>query len=475
MKYEDLAKEIVEKVGGRENIRSVVHCITRLRFQLKDEGIAQTEELKEMDGIVTVMKSGGQYQVVIGNHVPEVYAAVIAIGGMQAETPLDINEDDKQKTSIFNSFIDIVSSIFTPTLGVLSAAGMIKGVVALCKAFGWLTPDMGTFIILNAVGDAMFYFFPIILGWSASKKFGGSVLIGMVLGASLVYPTLALSTIKAAGDPLYVLFQGTFIESPIYITFLGIPIILMTYSSSVIPIIIASYVAAKVENFFKKVIPDIVKMMMVPFLTLLIVAPLTFMVIGPIATWAGDLLGVISLWIYNLSPAVAGAFLGGFWQVFVIFGLHWGLVPLAYSNFATLGYEPILTLTFAASFAQIGAVLGMVIKTKQLKLKSLGISAFVTGIFGITEPAIYGLTLPAKTPFIISCVGAAIGGSIMGIAGSVSYIMGGLGIFGIPSRVHPELGLSTGFWGMMIGISVAFVFSLVATIFLYKEKVKKSR
>ncbi|GBU10934.1 hypothetical protein AwErysi_05500 [Erysipelotrichaceae bacterium] len=469
MKYDDLANEILEKIGGRDNVRSVVHCITRLRFQLKDESIAQTDALKEMDGIVTVMRSGGQYQVVIGNHVPEVYAAVLAAGNLQSETPLDINEDNKgEKQNLFNVFIDMVSSIFAPTLGVLSATGMIKGVVALCRAFGWLTPDMGTFIILNAIGDSLFYFFPVILGYSASKKFGGNPFLGMVLGASLVYPTLGAVTKTA--EPLYYLFQGSIIESPVYLTFLGIPVILMTYSSSVIPIIMSAYVAAKVEKFFAKVIPDIVKLMMVPFLTLLLVAPLTFIVIGPLATWAGDLLGAGSLYLYGLSPAIAGAFLGGFWQVFVIFGLHWGLIPIAYANFGSLGYDMVLALTFAASFAQIGAVLGVIIKTKQQKLKTLGTSAFATGIFGITEPAIYGVTLPLKTPFIISCIGGSVGGIILGLSGSTSYAMGGLGIFGIPSRINPELGLTTGFWGTIIAIVVAFGIGLVGTILVYSEK-----
>lgn len=390
-----MAKDILKHVGGRENIDSVIHCITRLRFQLKDEGKANTEVLKSMEDVVTVMKSGGQYQVVIGNHVSDVYKAVIAVGGFQ-ETEEE-SASEKKKSSL----IDILSSIFTPILGVLAATGMIKGFNALFVALGWLSTQSGTYQILNAVGDSLFYFFPIFLGYTASKKFGGSPFIGMAIGGALVYPALSGIT---ASEPLYTLFAGTMFESPIHITFLGIPVILMNYASSVIPIILASYFGAKVEKSLKKVIPDVVKTFVLPFLTLLIVVPVTFLVIGPIATWAGQFLGQATLWLYNSSPLVAGALLGAFWQVLVIFGLHWGVVPIGYNNLAVHGIDPILALIFAASFAQIGAVLGVWMKTKDQKLKTLSIPAFISGIFGVTEPAIYGITLPLKKPFIMSCI-----------------------------------------------------------------------
>ncbi|MBD1381482.1 beta-glucoside-specific PTS transporter subunit IIABC [Metabacillus arenae] len=469
MRYEQLAKDIVENVGGKENVNSVVHCITRLRFKLKDEGKANTDVLKNMDGVVTVMKSGGQYQVVIGNHVPDVYKAVVEIGGFHTQAPIEA--DDKKDQGLFNRFIDIISSIFTPILGVLAATGMIKGFNALFLAIGWLDITSGTYQILNAVGDSLFHFFPIFLGYTASKKFGGSTFIGMAIGAALVYPALSgLST----GEPLYTLFAGTIFESPIHITFLGIPVILMSYASSVIPIILAAYFGAKVEYRFKKVIPDVVKTFLVPFLTLLVVVPITFMVIGPIATWAGQLLGQATLWIYNLSPLVAGVFIGAFWQVFVIFGLHWGLVPIGINNIAVHGADPILALTFAASFAQIGAVLGIWTKTKQQKLKTLSIPAFISGIFGVTEPAIYGITLPLKKPFIISCIASAIGGAILGVTGTHGYIIGGLGIFGLANFISPAEGITAGLWGAIIAILVSFVLGFILTYLFGLGKGNKS-
>lgn len=458
MKYEQLAKDIIANVGGKENVSSVVHCITRLRFKLKDESKANTEVLKNMDDVVTVMKSGGQYQVVIGNHVPDVYKAVTTVGGFQGQTPVE--EEEGPKGSLLSRFIDIISSIFTPVLGVLAATGMIKGFNALFVAFGLVDSTSGTYQILNATGDALFYFLPIFLGYTAIKKFGGSPFVGMAIGAALVYPTLSTLT---AGEPLYTVFAGTMFESPIFVTFLGIPVILMSYSSSVIPIIISAFFAAKVEKWLKTVIPDVIKAFVVPMLTLLIVVPLTFIAIGPVATWAGSLLGQGTLAIYNVSPMIAGLLLGGFWQVFVIFGLHWGLVPIAFNNLATLGYDTILATVFAASFAQTGAVLAILLKTKNQKLKTLSIPAFISGIFGVTEPAIYGITLPLKKAFIMSCIAAGIGGAIAGATNVTGYIIGGLGIFGIPSYISPE-GIDFGFYGAIISIVVAFIAGLVLTL-----------
>jgi len=459
MKYEHLAKDIIANVGGKENVSSVVHCITRLRFKLKDESKANTDVLKNMDGVVTVMKSGGQYQVVIGNHVPDVYKAVVDIGGFQSQQPVEESTGDKG--SLFSRFIDMISSIFTPVLGVLAASGMIKGFNALFVSLGWLSNTSGTYQILNATGDALFYFLPIFLGYTAIKKFGGSPFIGMAIGAALVYPNLSGLT---AGEPLYTLFSGTLFESAVHITFLGIPVILMTYSSSVIPIILATFFASKVEKWLRTVIPDVIKAFIVPLLTLVIVVPVTFMVIGPIATWASSLIGQGSLYLYNLSPVIAGLLLGGLWQVLVIFGLHWGIVPIAINNVATLGYDTILAPVFAASFAQIGAVLAILIKTKNQKLKTLSYPAFISGIFGVTEPAIYGITLPLKKPFIISCIGAGIGGAIAGITSVKGYIIGGLGIFGIPSYISPD-GIDMSLWGALISIIVGFVVTFFLTLF----------
>jgi beta-glucoside PTS system EIICBA component len=459
MKYEQLAKDILANVGGKENVSSVVHCVTRLRFKLRDEKKANTEVLKNMDGVVTVMKSGGQYQVVIGNHVPDVYAAVTTVGNLGAVSESS-DTSSGEKVGLGAAFIDMISGVFQPILGVLAATGMIKGVAALILALGWVEATSGTYQLFNIAGDGLFNFLPIFLGYTAMKKFGGTPFIGMAIAAALVHPTLATLT---TGEVSNVLFKGTLFESPIHITFLGIPVIMMSYASSVIPIILSAFVASKVEKSLKKVIPDVVKTFLVPFCTIAIMVPLTFLVIGPISTWAGSLLGAATVWIYELSPLVAGLILGGLWQVFVIFGLHWGLVPIAMNNLTALGNDPVLATTVMVCFAQTGAVLAILLKTKDKKLKSLSVPAFISGLFGVTEPAIYGITLPLKKPFIMSCIGGGVGGAIIGATAGKLWMFGGMGMFVIPAFIKPGAGLDMSFYGSIIAMVVGFAVAFVLT------------
>jgi len=451
MKYEQLAKDIIDGVGGKDNIINVVHCITRLRFRLKDEEIAKTEELKNLKGVITVMKAGGQYQVVIGNHVADVFKAVLEVGGISSTHGNE--EKSKQKVGLFGALVDTLSGVFAPILGILAATGLIRGLVSLLVSLGIVTSGTGVHQLLNIAGDGMFQMLPMFLGYSAMKKFGGTPFIGMALAAALVHPSLAGMT---AGEPLYTLFAGTVIESPIYVTFLGIPVILMSYYSTVIPIVLASYVASKIESAVRKFIPDVVKTFLVPAATLIVIVPLTFIVIGPIATWTAELIGAVTVAIFGLSPVITGALLGGFWQILVMFGVHWALVPVSWNNIASMGYDQLLNLTFAASFAQIGAVLAIMLKTKNKELKALSAPAFISGIFGITEPAIYGITLPLKKPFIMSCIGSAIGGIIIGFAGTKTFMPGGLGLFGLATRLDPVNGPDFAFWGLVIAITIAF-------------------
>ncbi|MBD1379880.1 beta-glucoside-specific PTS transporter subunit IIABC [Metabacillus arenae] len=462
MRYEKLGKEILELVGGKENVKSVIHCVTRLRFKLKDENKAHTEALKNMDGVVTVMKSGGQYQVVIGNHVPEVYKAVVAEGRFESAKPVTSNDyDSPEKNGLFNNLVDIISSIFSPVLALLAATGIIKGFNALFVHLEWLTRESGTYQLLTAIGDGFFFFLPIFLGYTASKKFGLNPFTGMAIGAALVHPSIAAIR---AGEAVTTLFSGTALESPIQITFLGIPVILMNYASSVIPIILAVYVGVKVEKQLNKIIPSVIKSFAVPFFTLLIVVPLTFLMIGPVATWTGQLIGAGTLWVYETVPVIAGLILGGFWQVFVIFGFHWALGPIKINNIATMGSDAFLAMTFAATFAQTGAVLGVFLKTRNKKLKTLSVPALISGICGVTEPGIYGVTLPLKKPFIISCIASGVGGAIIAVLGARSYFYGPLGIFAFPAYINPSEGLNGEFWGMIIGITVALVLACVLTV-----------
>ncbi len=464
MAYEKLVKEILKDVGGKENINGLTHCITRLRFNLKDEEKANTEELKEVPGVVSVVQSGGQYQVVIGNHVPDVYKEFIELSGLSTET-----EVVKEKKGLLDSFIDIISGIFTPVLGLLAATGMIKGLNVLFVSLGWFTNTSGTYAILQAAGDCFFYFFPIFLGYTAAKKFGLNQFVGMALGAALVYP--AIAGLTASVEPLYTLFSGTIFESPIYITFLGIPVILMNYGSSVIPIVVSTFFGSKLEKSLARIIPGILKSFLVPFLTVIIMVPLTFIIIGPIATWAGDLLGEFVLTIYNFSPIVAGIAVGAIWQVLVMFGLHWGIIPIAINNISVLGYDPVMVLGQATPFATAGDVLAVIIKSRNVSVRAIGIPAFISSLFGVSEPSLYGVTLPRKKPFIATLISASVGGLIMGIFGTKSFIMGGMGIFSLPNYISPESGIGSGFYGYVIAIVVAFVLSFILTLtFLYDPK-----
>ena len=373
--------------------------------------------------------------------------------------------------NIADRFIDLISGIFNPILGPMCAAGMIKGFNAMFLAFGWLSATNGTYIILNAIGDSLFYFLPVILGISAAKKFGMDGYIGATIGASLCYPTIvAMAGSKTA---LFTVFKGTILQAPVHMTFLGIPVISMNYTSSVIPIILSVWFASKVQKVARKVIPDVVKTFLVPFAILLITVPITFLIIGPVATWLGNAIAAIVSAVYNFSPILAGILMGAFWQVFVIFGVHWGFVAVMMTNIAAMGYDPILGLSLAASFAQTGVVLAIIFQTKNEKTRSIAIPAFVSGIFGVTEPAIYGVTLPRKKPFIISCIASAIGGGLIGFFGTKVYIMAGMGIFSIPDAIGKN-GVDGAVYGLIIAMAVATVLGFALQMIFGRKTVDET-
>ncbi|WP_347106587.1 beta-glucoside-specific PTS transporter subunit IIABC [Lactobacillus paragasseri] len=470
--YDALAKTIIKDVGGKDNVISVVHCTTRLRFKLKDEKKANDDALKDTDGVVTVVKAGGQYQVVIGNEVADVYEAVLKEGGFSGGGQVADDDLDDSNMSLMDKAIDLISGIFTPILGPMAAAGMIKGLTAMCASFGWLAKTSGTYEVLYAIGDGFFYFLPLILAITSAKKFKVDRFTAITIGAAMCYP--AMVAMDSSKKVLFDLFNGTFLHSQVHATFLGIPIISMNYTSTVIPIILAVWFASVVEKWCKKWIPTVVKTFLVPFVTLLIVVPLTFLIIGPLATWIGNALAAITSAVYNFSPVLAGILLGGFWQVFVIFGVHWGFVAVMMSNIAALGYDPILGLSLGASFAQIGVVLAILLQTKDQKLKGIALPAFLSGIFGVTEPAIYGVTLPRKKPFVLSCIAAGIGGGLIGFFGTKMYMMGGMGVFVIPGAIGPKTGVDMSVYGLMIAMAVSFALGFILQMVLGKKSVDQA-
>lgn len=462
-KYHELAKKIVANVGGKENINSLTHCITRLRFKLKDEGQAKDDILKNMDGVVTVMKSGGQYQVVIGNHVPAVFEDVVEIAGITNE-----GAEDSSDQGIFNRLIDIISSVFQPFLGALAASGMIKGINALLVATGVLTTTSGTYQMLNGIGDALFYFMPIAVAVAAAKKFKVNQYVGLAIGAALVYPSLQLDAFSAAGEPIMTLFDGSLFASPVYTTFLGIPLVATNYTSSVVPAIFVVWIASKFQKVVRKALPELLHAFFVPFFVLLLSVPLGFLVIGPVISLLTNLLAGGFDALMNFSPLLFGLVLGTVWQVLVIFGLHWSVIPIAMIQLSTLGYSTLVG-TFGASFAQTAAVFAMYFKLKNPKEKALVIPAVISGICGVTEPAIYGLSLPKKKPFIFSMIGGGISGAFMAAMGVRSYNMGGLGVFGFPSYVNTETGDMSGMIYALIAVAIASVIGFTLTFFFWKD------
>ncbi|MGM9904353.1 PTS system beta-glucoside-specific IIABC component [Enterococcus sp. 10A9_DIV0425] len=464
-KYQNLAEEIVKYVGGTENINSLTHCITRLRFQLKDESKASDDILKNMDGVVTVMKSGGQYQVVIGNHVPDVYVEVIKAAGISEESGGAVT-----KGNLFNRLIDILSGCFQPFLGALAAAGMVKGLNALFIFLGFYEQVSGTYIMLNGIGDSIFFFMPVILGYTAAKKFQLNPMVGIVIGAALCYPTVQGPALQsgyeaasgAATAPYSLLGLSA------YERFLGIPWVGATYTSSVVPVIFIIAFAGQVQKVAKKVIPTVVQTFVVPFMVLLFSLPIGFLVIGPIVSLLTDGLSAGFQALMGFSPALYGGVLGFFWQVLVIFGLHWSIVPLAIMQITQDGSTQILTGVFGASFAQTAVVLAMYFKFKDKKMKALCMPAFISGIFGVTEPAIYGITLPKKMPFIFSMVGGAISGVYLMMAGTTSYTMGGLGIFGVVNYITGTD--ASGMYHAFVGIAIAAITGFTLTFLFWKDQ-----
>ncbi|MDT2802821.1 beta-glucoside-specific PTS transporter subunit IIABC [Enterococcus lactis] len=464
-KYQELAENIVKNIGGKENIRSLTHCVTRLRFKLKEENKAKDDVLKKMEGIVTIMKSGGQYQVVIGNHVPVVFEEVIKAGNLTFDEAVST-----EKMRPFDMLIDGISGCFQPFLAILAAGGMIRGLTALLVFLGAFDRGSGTFVMFDNIGDSVFQFMPVIIGLTAARKFKVNEFVGMLLGAALMNPNLSLEVLSGAAEaPLTTIFSGTIFEAPIYQTVFGIPWIARNYASSVIPIIFIVLLASQIQRPIKKLVPEMIANFFVPFFTVLITMPLGFLLVGPAFTFATDILMAGFETLLALSPVIYGAIVGFFWQILVMFGLHWAIVPMGLMQFSVNGWQNIMTPVAVVSFGQTAALTALYFKLRNPKDKAIAIPAIVSGIVGITEPAIYGFTLPRKKIFIFTCVGGALGGAYSGLMNLTSWNQGGLGIFTIPNYIRPD-GDLTDVINVLIGIAIAMVVSFALTFFFWKDE-----
>ncbi|GAF63341.1 PTS system transporter subunit IIABC [Bacillus sp. TS-2] len=459
MDYQKLAKEIIMHVGGSQNIEHVTHCMTRLRFVLDDDTKANTEKVKNISGVLGVTSSGGQYQVIIGTAVSKAFEQVVKLIDIKEEETQKSHEPEthkksKEQTSLFNRFFKFISGIIFPVIGVMAAAGITKGLLAGLSSFGLISTESGTYQVLFAMADGFFYFLPIILGVATANKFGSNIYIGATIGATLVYPELL-----------------TLFNEGVNLTFIGIPLVLANYANSVFPIIAAVSLAALIEKRIKDKIPSSVQLFLTPLVTLLLTVPVTFLVIGPAMLFISDFLATSTQYIYNLSPIITGILLGAFWQLIVIFGLHYAFIPVLINNIATMGQDPVNAILNVTVFALAGAALGFALKQKDKTKRSLGFSTGLTGLFGITEPIIYGIAVPYRKPFIAAFIGGGIAGGITAAMGAKMFGFGGNALFAAPLFINPE-GIDISFTAYIIASSIAFFIPLVISYLIMDRNAK---
>ena len=440
--YAALAADLLTRVGGAGNVRALSHCATRLRFALKDESKAATDAIKNTGGVVTVVQSGGQYQVVIGNDVPEVYAELMKLLPDLAD---DSDDDPASGRNLLDAFIALISGIFSPMLWTLAGTGLFKAFTAVFASFGWLSQTSDTYTVLYAASDAFMNFLPLVLAVTAARHFKANQFTSMAIAGALVYPSVVAMN---DGAPH---------------TFFGIPLVVMSYTSSVLPIIVAVWVQSYIERACMRLVPSSFRNFMTPWITVLIMVPLTLLTIGPATTLIADGIASSVQWLFATVPLIGGIVIGGFWQVFVMFGLHWGLVPIMTQEITTNGYSLIYGPIEAAVLAQAAATAAVMLRTRDKRTRELAGPASLSGFLaGVTEPAIYGVNLPRKLPFYFGIVGGAIGGALGALAGGR---VGQAGIFpsliGLPAYLldTPNVAL----W--LIGVILAVVISFTLTFF----------
>ncbi|MEH7314039.1 beta-glucoside-specific PTS transporter subunit IIABC [Priestia megaterium] len=447
MSYQSLAKEIVQLVGGEQNIISVVHCATRLRFTLKDHSKADKNSLKNLDGILSVVENSGQFQVVIGSHVSEVYKKLPNFINVSS-TPKNLSE--KPKGNIATKIFEVISGSFSPLLGALAGAGMLRALLALLTMTGVLSTESGTYSILLAAGNAIFFFLPIFLGITVSSKLGANPYVGGMIGAALLDPNFT-GLLQNQGDITH---------------FLGIPVVLMNYSSSVFPVFIAVSIYAVLDRFLRRIVHKDLQMFLVPMLSLIIIVPLTAIAFGPFGVYIGNSIGQFINFLYSESGVLTGALMGGAWIFLTLFGIHTGFTPFILENLAS-GGDPILALVSAAVFSQIGLAFGIFLKTKDKKLKALAGSTLLPGLFsGITEPILYGLALRYKRTIPYIVIAGVAGGGVSGLLGAKATAYAFPSALSIPiySPLVPYI------IAMLIAFAVA---TILTVIFGYEDKKKK--
>ena len=439
--YEKLAVDIVNAVGGKENIAKAARCATRLRLVLKETPKDAHKKVSELTGVITVVENNGQFQVVIGTHVGKVFDKVQTIVDLD-----DSSKDEAPKGTILNRVIATMSAVFAPFIYILAAAGILQGCLILINMAYPSFQSTGTYEVLSFMSWAPFTFLPIFIAITASRHFKCNMFIAVACCAALVSPTWSEIAARIAGGE--------------NISFLGIALAETTYTSSVLPPLFLVWILSYVERFVEKILPDVVKSLFTPLLCMIIMVPLTIVVIGPVSDNLATAIANGYNSLYAFAPALAAAVIGGLWQVVVIFGVHWGVTPMCLANYDMYGMDTFQAFQTMAVVAQMGAAFGVFLKAKKMETKNVSLSAGITGIFGITEPAIYGVTLKYKKPFICGCVAGAIGAVVASFFNVAYYAYAGLpGLLTVVNAINPEN--PTSIIGMGIGCAIAVIGSIV--------------
>ncbi|WGD60937.2 beta-glucoside-specific PTS transporter subunit IIABC [Bacillus velezensis] len=450
MDYHKISKEILQLVGGEENVQSVIHCMTRLRFNLYDNAKADRSGLEQTEGVMGTNISGGQFQIIVGNHVPKVYQALMESSGLSDESA---NKTSKQKKNVLSAVFDVISGVFTPILPAIAGAGMIKGLVALAVTFGWMSEKSQTHSILTAVGDGAFYFLPLLLAVSAARKFRCNPYVAAAVAGAILHPDL--TALLGAGKS---------------ISFIGLPVTAATYSSTVIPILLAIWLMSYVEKGIDRITPSSLKLIAVPMLTLVIVVPVTLITVGPLGAILGNYLSVGVNDLFNHAGIAAMILLAGTFSLIIMTGMHYALVPIMINNIAQNGHDYILPAMFLANMGQAGASFAVFLKSKNKTFKSLAFTTSITALMGITEPAMYGVNMRLKKPFAAALIGGAAGGAFYGVTGVASYIVGGnAGLPSIPVFIGPT------FLYALIGLFISFAAGMAAALLIGFEDVQSER
>lgn len=461
-KYQALVSFILKNVGGKENVLSVTHCMTRLRFTLKDDSLVQKEEVVKSPEVMSAQFASGRFQVVVGTHVADIFQVV------QEQLNGKAVEAEEEKRGLVSTLIDTITKVITPVLGILTASGLLQGILALLTATHVLSIDDGAYIILHAMGQAVFYFLPVTLGYTSAKAFKMNPFVGMMLGATLLIPELMTGLVSS--DALYTLFSGTLFQTPVYNTFLGIPILFPAtgYQYTVIPIIFIVYVGSKIEKWLKKVVPAVLAHNVNSFLTILITVPLAILIVGPITNVLSSLISAGVTGLYTISPVITSLVVALLYQPLVIFGLHWPISAIGITNLAQSGMDYIFPMSFTANFAQTAVVLAVFLRTRSKDQKALAVPAMVSGLFCIIEPAIYGFSLPVKKRFAFSMIGGAVGSLILAFSATKMYAMS-FGILGFAAFINPKTGSMNGLILAIIATIATFAVTFILTYMTFKK------